>query len=69
MNPLETLLAATGELGARFHLHPQGIEHYMLRRGWKVEPCEGAVELGEGNSLRMHGQLIVLLLHKVIRLT
>jgi hypothetical protein len=51
MNPLETLLAATGELGERFHLRPQDIERYMSRRGWKVETGEGAVELGEDNSL------------------
>jgi hypothetical protein len=69
MNPLETLSAATGELGKRFHLHPQDIERYMSRRGWKVETGEGAVELGEDNSLRMHGQLMKLLLHNVVRLT
>jgi hypothetical protein len=69
MNPLETLLAATGELAVRFHLHRQGIEHYRSQRVWKVEPCEGAAELGEGNSLGTYGQFNGTAAHNVIRPT
>ena len=69
MNPLETLLAAMGEPGEYFHLHPQGTGHCKSQRVWKAETREGEVELDEGNSLGKYGQLMTLLVHKMIRLT